>query len=284
MGRTGTVARIVAMLAVVVLLVLLVVGPAIRFVLNPLRRAGLPIVIRQQVRTSCRGLKGVGMVMGETEPEYLVGVKASWWHNWDTQPLAPAGIPGFVPTVWGSDQIGMELGTAAGPLLTFNEPNGPLWEGGSDLTPEEAAVLWRQVADEYPDHDLIAPTVRTQRHACYPGWREWLERWWAALDAAGRSRVSALSLNCYSVDTEECRAIVLDVRRWGVAHGIQAQPWLKEFFDINLVPWLEEQGMCYAWFVARVPNGIPTQSVWGRPLFDEGGMTEWGKAYLAVSE
>ena len=107
---------------------------------------------------------------------------------------------------------------------------------------------------------------------------QWLDRWWAALSPAGRARVAGLSLNCYA-ETADCQAIVAAVRQWGQERGVTGPVVLKEFFDPELVPWLEAQNVYYAWFLARVPDGITPTSVWGRPLFDEDGLTPWGHAY-----
>ena len=236
-----------------------------------------PVRLYLPVAARSAGLKGVGVVvMPGSMPEDVTGIGASWWHNWYLQPHMPVG--GFVPTVWGRATVGGTVATASGPLLTFNEPNGPGWEGGSSLSPADAAELWAEVARAYPDHNLVAPTLRTQTHPDYPGWRAWLDEWWARLAPEGRVRVTAMSCNCFA-DTATCRQLIGAVREWGRAHGVDGPAWLKEFQDPALVPWLEEQGIHYAWFVARVPPEMNGVSVWGRPLFDTGGLTEWGSTY-----
>jgi len=225
-------------------------------------------------------LKGVGTVTSATVNQDVSGVSAGWWHNWIPSAWGSAA-PGFVPTIWNGSYIGWPVPTAGGPLLTFNEPNGPLAEGGTALSPEAAAALWPALMATYPNHGLIAPTVRTQTHGDYPTWQDWLGRWWNALTPAGRARVTAVSLNCYA-DTATCQALVTAVRQWGRDRGIAGSVWLKEFFDPAFVPWLEGQGVYYGWFVARVPDDREPTSVWGRALFDDAGLTYWGRTYRAL--
>lgn len=239
--------------------------------------AFLPVARSAPGQAASSPRKGVGVEVGAAVAQDIRDIGAAWWHNWYVAP-GTIDVPGFVPTVGIPEYIGRPATPATGWLLTFNEPNGPRDEGGSDIAPGEAAALWPELMAAYPDHDLLAPTMRTQTAYGYLDWRQWLDRWWAALSPAGRARVAGLSLNCYG-ETADCQAIVTAVRQWGQERGVTGPVVLKEFFDLDLVPWLEAQNVYYAWFVARVPDGITPSSVWGRPLFDEDGLTPWGETY-----
>lgn len=197
-----------------IVMVLLLVGPvslADMGKIEPPSSIYMPVVVVSTIAKTSP-LKGIGTVTRDTVNQDVAGVGAGWWHNWIYSPWT-ATAPGFVPTIWGASFVGQPVTTASGPLLTFNEPNGPTTEGGCDLSPEAAAALWPQLMAAYPAHSLVAPTVRTQTHPAYPDWRQWLDRWWAALAPDGRARVTSVSLNCYA-DTVTCAGLVTAVRSW----------------------------------------------------------------------
>jgi hypothetical protein len=81
----------------------------------------------------------------------LIGSSISWMYSWGLTPanttcpqIQSGGSIHFEPMVWGAKDVGQPAFTSSAThLLTFNEPNN---KGQSDLTPQQAAKLWPQVA------------------------------------------------------------------------------------------------------------------------------------------
>ena len=92
----------------------------------------------------------------------------SWFYTWLTafDGTYPAGVE-FVPMIWGATFINTPIGGTSNYILGFNEPDSCI--GQSCLTPEQAAVLWRQIEGKYPNKKLVAPSVSS-------GILDWLDR------------------------------------------------------------------------------------------------------------
>jgi len=106
-------------------------------------------------------------------------------------------------------------------LMGFNEPD--LCPEQACLTPDMAAILWRDVERKWPDRKLVAP-VPSHLHPA------WIEQWRASyIELYGQApRVDALALHCYFRTARDCIALAQRyealAQSWGVREG-----WVTEF-------------------------------------------------------
>ena len=81
---------------------------------------------------------------------------ASWMYDWSaTPPTAEYGIES-VPMIGNADRVAYDLGGNSVWILGFNEPDLAVQ---SNITPEYAAQLWRQIETRYPQRKLVSPAV-----------------------------------------------------------------------------------------------------------------------------
>jgi hypothetical protein len=79
-------------------------------------------------------------------PEWSYAWHGTTLHEWDVE------HPRLVQMIWGRDALDKEITSPY--LLGFNEPN---LCGQANISPREAAQLWRQIEAEHPDTFLISP-------------------------------------------------------------------------------------------------------------------------------
>ena len=163
--------------------------------------------------------KGVGLTYPYCWDAQRVG--ASWFYGWTVWPQDCPGIES-VPMIWGAGDVGIKPRGTSIWLLGFNEPDR---ENQANLTPDEAAVLWRKVERLYgADWKLVSPAVS---HTDV----DWLRRFYAAyLDRFETApQLDALAVHCYANDVDECLAVIREVielaETWQVLGGV----WLTEF-------------------------------------------------------
>jgi hypothetical protein len=208
-----------------------------------------------------RDMPGVGLTYRRCEDAAAVG--ARWQYGWTPQPAACEGVED-VPMVWGRDAVGAPVTGDSLWLMGFNEPDRA---NQADLSPAEAAVLWRTVETAYPDRKLVAPAPSHVDVA-------WLERFRAAyvLRWGQAPRLDALAAHCYRATAAECMATVgwyiTQAQAWGVG-----EVWVTEFAFLPcwygggpageeralaeagaFVTWLRAQPKVtrWAWFASRI--------------------------------
>jgi len=195
--------------------------------------------------------------------------KASWIYNW-----SPHNIPGsekfgleFVPMLWGPGQesdfekevkAGFNSSTC---VLGFNEPDN---SGQSNLSPQQAASIWKQYLQPLAGKlRLGAPAVTSA-----PTGKPWLQNFFSACSGC---TIDFIPLHWYGSDAGAFISYIEDlhntfnkniwVTEWAcVEYGPPPcdQNSVNNFLQ-NTTAWLTKTGYVerYAWFGIRV-NGIPT--------------------------
>ena len=234
-----------------------------------------------------------GVAGGSCEDVAAVGGR--WRYGWMPQINDCPNIED-VPMIGNTKAMGQPVGGDSAWLMGFNEPD---WKEQANIPPKEAAIMWRQIEALYPTRLLVAPAP-----SCARGGEQWLVNFYNEYRKLyGRPpRLDALAVHCYNGlgDTTECKELVRwylrQAQTWGVAEvwvtefGFQAWrsdgdfawgPGLAAMDDF--IQFLNEQpGVTrYAWFTARM-RGDEWWS-WGpdatTALFDDGGLTPFGKQY-----
>ena len=230
--------------------------------------------------------KGVGLTYVHCGDVAAVG--ASWYYRWQRTPPECAGQS--VSMIWGKQDVCKPVTGDSRWLLGFNEPDR---SNQANLSPDEAARLWHDVARCYPDHLLVGPSVS------HPAIM-WLEQFYGAyLHKFGQKPVlDALAVHCYANSADECmhvvRAVIALAERWNVGGGVWVTEFafwpthertLEEALDEAraFIAWMDaEPGVVrYAWFAARMKG----DEWWMGPYtplaeFDGGGLTAYGSMYL----
>lgn len=215
---------------------------------------------------------------------------ARWVYQW--VPQCEAGDVECVPMIWGRNDMTATVSSGSW-LMGFNEPD---MAKQANLTPAEAAVLWREIEDRWAGKRLLAPAP-SHLHP------EWIEGFYAAyVTAYGRApRLDGLAFHCYRPTAAEC--IEIGTRFVGLAQawGVE-EVWCTEFAFVpaysggdaddeaaEFVTWLEQQPMItrYAPFVAHItcdwswPDCRPSANP---SLFAaDGSLTEIGNWYAKAT-
>lgn len=240
--------------------------------------------------------KGISLACGYEDmarmAREVVTLRVTWLWNWGVSPPVFPGVES-IPNLWDASFIGQPLGGNSQWLLGFNEPDG---RDQANMTPEVAAVAWRQIEQTYPDRKLTSPQV------LHPG--NWLEQWYAAYVAryGQPPRIDALAIHTYYGNSAEAyiartQEFVALARAWGVP-----EVWVTEWTlapGLNrsqndtademctFVTWLEQEPMVtrYAPFTNRVEcmAGAPYFQFDGpfdAPMFAlDGRLTPLGRTY-----
>lgn len=147
----------------------------------------LPLAIAQAGETSPK--RGLVFFPTETPEDYSLWSSLSWYYNYESRP-SPSFSQSqddfeFVPMMWGAgpdfedttflDEVTalIDDGRNITHVLGFNEPDGQMDTGGSNIAPADAAVAW--VANIEP---LAERGVRLGLPGCTGGWSSlpWLEQ------------------------------------------------------------------------------------------------------------
>jgi hypothetical protein len=123
--------------------------------------------------------------------------KVSWYYTWSPWSIPGSGALGyeFIPMLWGDKQIGdfqnlVKKGYAT-KVFGMNEPNEP---GQSNLSPQDAAGLWRQYIDPLKNegYTLISPACTNG-----PSGITWMQNFF---NACGGCTVNAVATHIYTLD------------------------------------------------------------------------------------
>lgn len=191
-------------------------------------------------------------------PATCQALGCAWCYSWGPE---PGGTPDAetVPMLWGANDVGKALGGNSPWLLGFNEPD---LSNQANLTPEQAAALWRQVETLYPGRKLVSPAPSHFDVA-------WLGRFRDAYAVAYGvwPRLDALAFHCYW-SADECIAIGEQFVAWAAAWGVP-EVWCTEFAFVpawaadaeadarRFVAWAEAEPTVtrYAPFVSHIAGG-----------------------------
>jgi hypothetical protein len=235
----------------------------------------------------------IGIAPGGVRYGDLTWLAPEWSYAWHGTTLHEWGAdhPRLVQMIWGREAMGKEI--TAQYLLGFNEPN---LCGQSNLSPREAAQLWRRIEATHPGRYLISPAP------AQPVWdadcqresrgMEWL------VDMAAEYRglygtaphFDAIAFHFYETDTsisfevyaqqvrERMAQIGYDVPLWATEIGSlrsnKAQRLHAIFDYVRDNTWIAR----VAWYKIRPDSYDPDL---GTSLVDgDGKLTELGEAWL----
>jgi len=192
--------------------------------------------------------------------------KLTWVYNWS--PDKPGTNVEFVPMLWGPGQAGDFVNKAnsggfsgSSHILGFNEPDNG---GQSNLSPEDAARLWKQYMDPMGQKGfrLGAPAVTSA-----PSGKPWLQRFF---QACGGCRVDFIPIHWYGSDGNLFISYVNDIHNtfgknvwvteWACAEYGGPRCDQNHVYDFmgQTTQWLDQQPWVerFSWFGCRV-NDIP---------------------------
>lgn len=217
-------------------------------------------------------------------------MNAFWEFAWGPIPPNCAGIEN-VPMIWGTGDMNTTVTGNSQWIMGFNEPDNA---GQANLTPSQAAVLWRQIEQKYPTRKLLSPAsngdianwlsdFRTAYFNTYGTW----------------PRLDGIAIHCYRWFASQCIPWVQQNEVWANAWGVP-EIWVTEFSFATTSPsspsqslqeqhtfatWLEGQAQVtrFGWFASRI-QGTEWWFLPGfhTPLVDyaTGAPTAYGNVYL----
>ncbi|NIV31386.1 MAG: hypothetical protein GWN58_18395, partial [Anaerolineae bacterium] len=220
---------------------------------------------------------------------------ATWMYNWHSELPSCPGVES-VAMVYNEYALnGLQTGyyrmqANSVYIMGFNEPDSV---HQADLTPEEAAPLWRELEEMYPGKKLVSPAVVFDL--------PWLERFREEyMDLYGAPpRLDALAVHCYRNDVASCQGAVEEIAGYAQAWGID-EVWLTEweFWGegsverlLEFVAWLEAHPLVtrYAWFpgtltgdeawLEAVPPTVRQRYIDCQLIMPDGTLTQYGRAY-----
>jgi hypothetical protein len=219
-----------------------------------------------------------------------IAVNASWEYGWSPKPPNCAGIEN-IPMIWGAGDVNATLGGNSQWVMGFNEPDSG---SQANLTPAQAASLWYQIEQMYPDRKLLAPAPSGANANWLVDFRN------AYISAYGTPpRLDGLAVHCYAWYASQCIPFVQQFESWASSWGV-AEVWVTEFSFATTSPsspslsvqqaqtfisWMEGQPQVtrFAWFASKIQG---TES-WLPPSFDTplvdwntGQLTSYGNMYL----
>ncbi len=233
--------------------------------------------------------KGIALTYGDCPSATAVG--AIWEHGWSPNPAACTGIEN-IPMIWGATDVNATLGGNSQWILGFNEPDS---SSQSNLTPSQAASLWRQIEQKYPSRKLVSPAPSSANP-------NWLVSFHDAYVAAYGTppRLDALAVHCYVWPVSACITQTQMFETWATSWGTP-EVWVTEFSFQTSAPrsqaqaiqdgqtyinWMESNDPMvtrFAWFASKIQGtewwAIPD---FYTPLVDwnTGQLTAFGTMYL----
>jgi hypothetical protein len=231
----------------------------------------------------------------------------SWWYNWSSQPntLAPADYLAqyqmdFYPMLWNGNYntTAIENYLVANPkikyLLVVNEPN---LVSQSNLTPQQAAVLWPgfEAIAAYAGVKIVGPAITWGTMTGYTDPVVWLDAFYAAYRAANSNRdpqIDYLAFHWYDYGlgpqldrlTKYGKPFwVTEFANWHSPNdGAQIDTLAKQEAQMtDMVATCESRSdvFRYAWFTGRLnPDPHFTSLLSSTP----GQLTELGQIYLTL--
>ncbi len=245
----------------------------------PLVQANTPKIVAK---------KGIGLTYGDCPS--ATAVVAVWQYGWSPTPAACAGIEN-IPMIWGASDVNATLGGNSQWIMGFNEPDST---SQSNISPSNAATLWRQIEQMYPTRKLAAPAPSGGNTTWLPAFRQ------AYISDYGTApRLDALTVHCYAWYASQCTSFTQQYETWATSWGVP-EVWVTEFSFSPTSPntlsqslqeaqtyinWMEADSMItrFAWFASKIQG---TES-WMSPYFDTplidwttGQLTAFGTMYV----
>lgn len=207
----------------------------------------------------------------------------TWWQTRDRTPdarhIAKIGYAWQMAYLRATPDTVIMFARGGGYLAGFNEPD-LAWQ--SNLTPAQAAVLWREIETAMPPEiKLISPQPSIHN----PSWLwQFVETYQGIYGE--RPRMDAIGYNVYFRTAGEVQAYLTARHNEALAHGYDVPIWIMELggecwqqdsgsaqLMSELIPWLEATDWIgrYSWFANRIEHFCDT-ACWGNcTLIDDNG-------------
>lgn len=217
-------------------------------------------------------------------------MNAFWEFAWSPTPPNCTGIEN-VPMIWGAGDINTTVGGNSLWIMGFNEPDN---SGQANLTPAQAATLWRQIEQKYPTRKLLSPASNGD----IPNWLVDFRN--AYISAYGSPpRLDGLGVHCYRWFAYQCIPWIQQYESLAISWGVP-EIWVTEFSFATTSPsspsgslqeqqtfinWMESQSQVtrFSWFASKI-QGTEwwALSAFHTPLVDwnTGQSTSYGSNYL----
>lgn len=225
----------------------------------------LPIIVAPPPPSPKKGVGARGSACND-----LTTLRIPWYFRWSPfpDPACQAGDGRFVPRIsTGDDMANLSQAVinaqASGWLIGFTEPNLPE-PGHADLSPAEAAVLWRQIEQAADPAGIKLVSPSPSQHE--PGWlwamvKEYQNRY-------GRNpRFDAIGWNIYKPTAGEIKSYLTARRNEALQRGYDVPIWVLEYGGNcqgsmagnetvmkGITPWFDATSWIgrYAWFTNRI--------------------------------
>jgi hypothetical protein len=234
------------------------------------------------------GKKGIGMPYDDCSSAAKVG--SVWQYDWSSNPPQCAGVES-IPMIWGAGDVNATLGGNSQWMMGFNEPDSG---DQANISAANAATLWRQIEQEYPNRKLLAPAPS----GADPHWLvDFRNAYISAYGAA--PRLDALAVHCYAWYASQCIPFTQQFETWANSWGVP-EVWVTEFSLSPTSPsspnqslqeartyinWMEGEPRIthMAWFASKIQG----TEAWSSPYFitplvdwNSGSLTVFGSMYL----
>ncbi len=233
--------------------------------------------------------KGVGLTYHDCDTVAKVG--ATWEYGWTPQPDNCPGVEN-IPMLYQASDVGGTVGGNSNWIMGFNEPDSP---DQANIPASQAATLWRQVEQLYPNRKLVAPAPS----GADPTWLVDFRNDYISMYGTA-PRLNALAVHCYAWSANACIQFTQQFEAWAKAWGVP-EVWVTEFpispaspNNLNqslqggqaFLNWMESDPMItrYEWFASRIKGTEPwASSYFDTPLVDwnSGALTAFGQMYVA---
>jgi hypothetical protein len=222
----------------------------------------------------------------------VTAMNAFWEFAWSPTPPNCTGVEN-VPMIWGAADMNIPVGGNSQWIMGFNEPDNA---GQANLTPAQAATLWRQIEQKYPTRKLLSPASNGDIPTWFVDFRN------AYISAYGTPpRLDGLGVHCYRWLASQCIPWIQQYETLANSWGIP-EIWVTEFSFATTSPsspsgslqeqqtfinWMEGQSQVtrFSWFASKMKmNGtewwfdsrFPTALV----DYNTGQATSYGNVYL----
>lgn len=234
--------------------------------------------------------KGIPLTYSDCSTAIAMGV--TWEHSWSPTPPNCAGMDN-VPMIWSAAEMNTTLGGNSQWVMGFNEPDLS-WQ--SNLSPAQAAQLWRQVEQKYPTRKLLSPGPS----GANPNWLlDFRNAYIAAYNTP--PRLDGLQTHCYAWYTSQCTDLMQIYLGYANSWGVP-EIWVTEFSFAttspssptrapqemqNFITWMQGNPKFtrYAWYASKIQgNEWWSMPAFHTPLVDwnTGQPTSFGSAYLPL--
>lgn len=162
--------------------------------------------------------------------------------------------------IWGASDVNATVGGNSQWIMGFNEPDST---SQANISPANAATLWRQIEQKYPTRKLAAPVPSGGNSTWLPAFRQ------SYISAYGAPpRLDALAVHCYAWSAAACIQYTQSFETLATAWGVP-EVWVTEFSISPAAPntlsqalqeaqsyinWMEGDSMIthIAWFASKI--------------------------------